>query len=49
MRKVPRHLFVPKGFEHAAYEDRPLPIGEEQTISQPYIVAVMTENLELRP
>ncbi len=49
MRKIPRHLFVPKGFERAAYEDRPLPIGEGQTISQPYIVAVMTEQLELAP
>ncbi len=49
MRKIPRHLFVPKGFERAAYEDRPLPIGEGQTISQPYIVAVMTEQLELKP
>ncbi len=49
MRKVPRHLFVPEGLEQSSYEDRPLPIGEEQTISQPYIVAVMTENLELRP
>jgi len=49
MRKIPRHLFVPKGFERAAYEDRPLPIGEGQTISQPYIVAVMTEQLELQP
>lgn len=49
MRKIPRHLFVPKGFERAAYEDRPLPIGERQTISQPYIVAVMTEQLELKP
>lgn len=49
MRKIPRHLFVPKNLERAAYEDRPLPIGEGQTISQPYIVAVMTENLELQP
>ena len=49
MREVPRHLFVPKGYERAAYEDRPLPIGEGQTISQPYIVAVMTEQLELAP
>ena len=49
MRKIPRHLFVPEGFERAAYEDRPLPIGEGQTISQPYIVAVMTEQLELSP
>ncbi|KUK60912.1 MAG: Protein-L-isoaspartate O-methyltransferase, partial [Methanoculleus marisnigri] len=46
---IPRHLFVPKGYERAAYEDRPLPIGEGQTISQPYIVAVMTEQLELTP
>ncbi|WP_292730321.1 protein-L-isoaspartate(D-aspartate) O-methyltransferase [Methanoculleus sp.] len=49
MRKIPRHLFVPKGYERAAYEDRPLPIGEGQTISQPYVVAVMTEQLELTP
>jgi protein-L-isoaspartate(D-aspartate) O-methyltransferase len=49
MQKVPRHLFVPKGLERAAYEDRPLPIGGGQTISQPYIVAVMTEQLEIRP
>jgi protein-L-isoaspartate(D-aspartate) O-methyltransferase len=49
MRKVPRHLFVPKDWERAAYEDRPLPIGGGQTISQPYIVAVMTEQLELKP
>ena len=46
MRKVPRHLFVPKPYTSAAYEDRPLPIGDGQTISQPYIVAVMTELLE---
>ncbi len=49
MRKIPRHLFVPKNWERASYEDRPLPIGEGQTISQPYIVAVMTEQLELTP
>jgi len=49
MEKIPRHFFVPKGFERAAYEDRPLPIGEGQTISQPYIVAVMTEQLALSP
>jgi protein-L-isoaspartate(D-aspartate) O-methyltransferase len=49
MREVPRHLFVPQGYERAAYEDRPLPIGEGQTISQPYIVAVMTEQLGLAP
>lgn len=49
MRKIPRHLFVPRGYERSAYEDRPLPIGEGQTISQPYIVAVMTEQLDLAP
>lgn len=41
--RVPRHLFVPKDLEDRAYEDRPLPIGHGQTISQPYIVACMTE------
>lgn len=45
MRKVPRHMFVPPQFRSLAYEDRPLPIGEGQTISQPYIVALMTESL----
>ena len=48
MAKVPRHLFVPGNYQPAAYEDRPLPIGEGQTISQPYMVAVMTQSLELR-
>lgn len=43
MRKVPRHEFVPERWAEAAYEDHPLPIGYEQTISQPYIVALMTE------
>jgi protein-L-isoaspartate(D-aspartate) O-methyltransferase len=43
MREVPRHLFVPKAMEAQAYDDRPLPIGFEQTISQPYIVALMTQ------
>lgn len=43
MRKVPRHEFVPAELRALAYEDGPLPIGEEQTISQPYIVAIMTE------
>jgi protein-L-isoaspartate(D-aspartate) O-methyltransferase len=47
MRKVPRHLFVPEDFRNSAYEDRPLPIGHGQTISQPYMVAIMTENLRL--
>jgi protein-L-isoaspartate(D-aspartate) O-methyltransferase len=45
MRRVPRHLFVDAGWRHEAYEDRPLPIGEGQTISQPYMVAAMTAAL----
>lgn len=45
--KVKRHLFVPKHIQHLAYSDHPLPIGEGQTISQPYIVALMTELLRL--
>ena len=49
MRNVPRHLFVPDELRHRAYDDRPLPIGMRQTISQPYIVALMTEALELSP
>ncbi len=48
MRKVPRHEFVPKAVQHLAYEDFPLPIGEQQTISQPYIVAYMTQLIEPR-
>ena len=47
MNEVPRHLFVPEEQRSRAYEDHPLPIGYEQTISQPYIVALMTELLEL--
>ena len=47
MRKVPRHLFIPENMQNRAYEDNPLPIGSEQTISQPYIVAYMTEQLEI--
>lgn len=47
MRKVPRHEFVPEDRRDAAYEDGPLPIGEEQTISQPFIVAYMTEAAQL--
>lgn len=43
LRKVPRHLFVPRNLESFAYDDNPLPIGYEQTISQPYIVGLMTE------
>lgn len=49
MRAVPRHAFVPKSRGWQAYDDSPLPIGEGQTISQPYIVALMTELLMLRP
>jgi protein-L-isoaspartate(D-aspartate) O-methyltransferase len=48
MRKVERHLFVPEQFRRQAYTDGPLPIGEGQTISQPYIVAIMTELLNLQ-
>jgi len=48
MAKVPRHLFVPEGLRSSAYADEPLPIGQGQTISQPYIVAYMTEALGLR-
>ncbi|MBI5787263.1 MAG: protein-L-isoaspartate(D-aspartate) O-methyltransferase [Candidatus Schekmanbacteria bacterium] len=47
MRKVPRHLFVPPKYALASYNDSPLPIGDGQTISQPYIVAYMTEALKL--
>ncbi|MGH2626725.1 MAG: protein-L-isoaspartate(D-aspartate) O-methyltransferase [Anaerolineales bacterium] len=48
MRSVPRHLFVPADLQHLAYRDAPLPIGQRQTISQPYIVALMTQLLALR-
>ena len=48
MREVPRHLFVPLGWRHQAYSDRPLPIGDEQTISQPYMVAIMAQSLALQ-
>jgi protein-L-isoaspartate(D-aspartate) O-methyltransferase len=48
MRKVPRHLFVEEALKEQAYSDFPLPIGEKQTISQPYIVALMTETLGLK-
>jgi len=47
MLKIPRHIFVQEAFAAQAYSDTPLPIGEKQTISQPYIVALMTEMLEL--
>lgn len=48
MRATPRHLFMPENVRAQAYEDRPLPIGHGQTISQPYIVAYMTERLDVR-
>ncbi|MGA2586836.1 MAG: protein-L-isoaspartate(D-aspartate) O-methyltransferase [Candidatus Aminicenantales bacterium] len=48
MRQVPRHLFVPLSYRDQAYADHPLPIGEDQTISQPYIVALMTQCMELK-
>lgn len=48
MRQVPRHCFVPAEYQDQAYEDYPLPIGKDQTISQPYIVAMMTSLLQLQ-
>jgi protein-L-isoaspartate(D-aspartate) O-methyltransferase len=48
MKKVPRHLFVEEALQGQAYSDHPLPIGEKQTISQPYMVALMTEALQLK-
>jgi protein-L-isoaspartate(D-aspartate) O-methyltransferase len=47
MKKIPRHLFVEEALQSQAYSDHPLPIGEKQTISQPYMVALMTEVLKL--
>ncbi len=49
MEKIPRHIFVDDGLKEQAYLDNPLPIGEGQTISQPYIVALMTEAMEIGP
>ena len=49
LRTVPRHLFVPERYQSRAYDDNPLPIGEGQTISQPYIVAAMSELLDTAP
>lgn len=49
MARVPRHEFAPERFRSQAYEDHPLPIGEEQTISQPFIVALMLQALTLKP
>jgi protein-L-isoaspartate(D-aspartate) O-methyltransferase len=48
LRRVPRHLFVEEALKEQAYSDYPLPIGDKQTISQPYIVALMSEALELQ-
>lgn len=48
MNRIPRHMFVHETFQHKAYGDFPLPIGDNQTISQPYIVAAMTEVLQLK-
>ncbi len=48
MGKIPRHLFIEEALTGEAYNDHPVPIGEKQTISQPYIVALMTEALELK-
>ncbi|HWP59317.1 MAG TPA: protein-L-isoaspartate(D-aspartate) O-methyltransferase [Candidatus Acidoferrales bacterium] len=48
MRKVPRHLFVEPSMQNQAYDDCPLPIGQNQTISQPYMVALMAQSLELK-
>ncbi len=49
MREIPRHLFIPSPYNISAYEDSPLPIGNGQTISQPYIVALMTDLLDPGP
>jgi protein-L-isoaspartate(D-aspartate) O-methyltransferase len=49
MREIPRHLFIPSPYDQSAYDDNPLPIGNGQTISQPYIVALMTELLRPEP
>lgn len=49
LRAVPRHAFVPENYKDRAYENRPLPIGHGQTISQPYIVAIMTDLLDPEP
>lgn len=48
MQKVPRHLFVQEALQYRAYDDNPLPIGQAQTISQPYIVALMSQQLNLK-
>ena len=48
IEKIPREIFIPENFRNQAYENIALPIGNEQTISQPYIVALMTQALELK-
>jgi protein-L-isoaspartate(D-aspartate) O-methyltransferase len=48
MRLIPRHIFISEEIRELAYKDHPLPIGKEQTISQPFIIALMTENLEIK-
>jgi protein-L-isoaspartate(D-aspartate) O-methyltransferase len=48
MRRIPRHEFVPTEYQHLAYHDGPLPIGENQTISQPYLVGIMSQLLGLK-
>ena len=48
IEKIPREIFIPKNFRNQAYENIALPIGDDQTISQPYIVALMTQSLELK-
>jgi protein-L-isoaspartate(D-aspartate) O-methyltransferase len=49
MQQIPRHIFIPPPYDRSAYDDNPLPIGNGQTISQPYIVALMTELLDPKP
>lgn len=49
MQQIPRHIFIPPPYERSAYDDNPLPIGNGQTISQPYIVALMTDLLDPQP
>ncbi|MCK9581470.1 MAG: protein-L-isoaspartate(D-aspartate) O-methyltransferase [Methanoregula sp.] len=49
LRQVPRHVFIPQPYDQSAYDDNPLPIGNGQTISQPYIVALMTDLLDPQP
>ena len=48
IEKIPREIFIPDNFRNQAYENIALPIGDDQTISQPYIVALMTQSLELK-